>query len=147
VGLPGIYVDAMLFSPFEDEWDAERALYKALEFLAAANIAYLHANPGTPRLYQLPIRYIRDPLGVEYWQGIPKIIENGGADCKSLAAARVAELRCRDGEDGSQGKGLGRFRLEPHPKGRDTIIYHVDVVRGDGSIEDPSAILGMGEVT
>ena len=145
-GLPGIYVDADLFSYAEHPEDAERALYFALEFLASADIAYLHAHPETPWLYDAPIRYIRDPVGIEYWQGIPKIIAHGGADCKSLAAWRVAELRCRAREDGTLPMGLARFRLEPHQTDPGTIIYHVDVVRGDDTTEDPSAILGMGAV-
>jgi hypothetical protein len=146
-GLPGIYVDADLFSYAESPEDAERALYFALEFLTAANIAWLHAHPETPWMYDAPIGYIRDPVGVEYWQGIPKILAHFGADCKSLAAWRVAELRCRASEDGGTPPlGLARFHLEPHQTEPGTIIYHVTVVRGDDTQEDPSAILGMGAV-
>lgn len=132
--MPVIEFDTGNFGANQDPIEVEKSLHKYLEGLAQSDRAYLLANPGTKPLYQLGLRYIRDPLGKEVWRGIESLIKNGGGDCKSLAAARVSELRL-----------LGepvKFVLRKKVVG-DWVVYHVQVLRADGAVEDPSAIMGM----
>lgn len=142
-GLPAIILDVSGFSSRELQADAERGLVWTLETVVIWNMAYLHANPGTPKLYDCNLRYERDAPGKEWWKGIERILETKRADCKSLSAYRVAELRTCYGED--RPGNLARFDVTPHQNGSD-VMYHVTVTRGDGSFEDPSRIFGMGKV-
>lgn len=113
-------------------------LRAALEALTALDRVYLRSHPRTPELYASGVRYLRDadardqgrPLS-ELWLTVPDVIQAGGADCKCLAAWRVSELR-ELGEDAS-----------PHVLRVGPSLWHVQVRRGDGTIEDPSALLGM----
>lgn len=136
--MPIIQLDVDAFGDGQNPVDVERGLYKTLEALVQFNLAYLHANPRTPTLYSLAqmkqVRYIRDPQGVELWRDIPSIIRNGGADCKSLAAFRMSELRLK----GEQ----AQFVLKRRQVG-DQVIYHVLLLRADGAYEDPNSVLGM----
>lgn len=132
--MPVIEFDSGAFGPGQDPIEVERGLHKALETLAQMDRAYLLAHPGTKPLYQLGLRYIRDPQGREVWRGLESLMRAGGGDCKSLAAARVAELRLL-GEP-------AKFVLRKKVVG-DWVVYHVQVLRADGAVEDPSAILGM----
>lgn len=115
-------------------------LYLALGMLIAANRLYLRTHPDAPPLYESGVRYLRDAEqatqkspDAELWLTIPDAIAYGGADCKVLAAWRVAEL-VEAGEDATP------LVVPPRPGGH---TWHVTVQRGDGSEEDPSKILGM----
>lgn len=115
-------------------------LYLALTSLVMANRLYLETHPDCPGLYESGVRYLRDAdkgtqesPDAELWLTIPDCIAYGGADCKVLAAWRVAELQ-------EQGEAAVPLLIEPRPGGR---TWHVVVRRGDGSIEDPSKLLGM----
>lgn len=115
-------------------------LEAALECLVALDRVYLRTHPRAPRIYDAGIRYLRDADGAsqdtppsELWLTVPDCIAAGGADCKVLAAWRCAELRERDGELGA--------RCVLSRVGR---LWHVRVRRSDGTIEDPSRVLGMG---
>ena len=110
----------------------------AVESLARLNQVYLRTHPHTPPLYRSGVVYLRDAdLGTqdtpatELWVTIPDCRRLGGADCKVLAAWRIAELR-------EGGDTAARCLLS-----RNGHLWHVRVRRGDGSIEDPSARLGM----
>jgi hypothetical protein len=114
-------------------------LEAALECLVALDRVYLRTHPQCPGIYDAGIRYLRDADGAsqetppsELWLTVPDCIASGGADCKVLAAWRVAELRERHGEH-------ARCVLSRHGR-----LWHVRVARSDGTIEDPSRILGMG---
>ena len=106
-----------------------------LKILVYANLIYLRAHPNAPKLYQSGVRYIREPLGVEYFQNVPSILRTGGADCEDLASWRVAEL-ILEGEPAEPA-----IRVTVKDDG--FRLYHIQVRRADGSIEDPSAHLGM----
>jgi hypothetical protein len=62
------------------------------------------------------------------------------SNCEDLACYRVAELRVRTGEPA---KPRVTSRIIPSPKYGNFTLYHITVLRADGSVEDPSAILGM----
>lgn len=102
-----------------------------LEAWVQVDSLWLAEHPETPPIYECGLKYIADPLGVwEEWLSIPFAILKGGIDCKSLAAWRVAELRA----------GHEAAACEFTQAGD---LFHVFVVRGDGSFEDPSTLLGM----
>lgn len=116
----------------------ELGLEAALEALAALDRVYLRSHPDTPELYEAGVRYLRDAEDrdqgrprAELWLTVPDVLRVGGADCKCLAAWRVAELR-ELGEDARH----HIVRMGPH-------VWHIQVRRADGTIEDPSRELGM----
>lgn len=86
-----------------------------------------------PGLYSSGVRYRREPRETrEEWLTIPSVLSSGYGDCEDLACWRAAEL-CVSGED-----PWARPMLRPSASG-----WHVVVLRGDGSVEDPSRVLGM----
>jgi hypothetical protein len=111
------------------------------ELLTKLNENYLRTTAGmaTPDLYKTGIRYELMPQ-TEYWLVIPWALAfmraGRGVDCKVLAAWRAAELRVRGGEQAA------RCVWTRHET-RQEVVYHVRVQRADGTIEDPSARLGM----
>ena len=111
-------------------------LNHALEALVRINEDYLRAHPETLSIYDAGVRYAVEPDGFELWDPIPLVLARGAGDCDDLAAARAAELRVA-GETGA--------RADCYPSrvsnGRRT--WHAIVVRADGTVEDPSARLGM----
>lgn len=119
-------------------------LYLALAMLVQADRLYIRASRArgqeVPALYDSGVRYLRDAErgtqqspDSELWLTIPDALSLGGADCKVLAAWRVAELQ-EDGEDAVP------LLKPPRAGGR---VWHVVVQREDGTIEDPSKLLGM----
>lgn len=111
--------------------------------LVELNVLYIKArraqrNP-VPPLYKSGVRYQNEPdNGEEEFADIPTVLQRGWGDCDDLAPWRVAELRAA----GEVGASL-RLTWKLLPNGRK--LFHVLVRRADGSIEDPSAILGMGQ--
>ncbi len=110
-----------------------------LDALTAWDVLYLRENPGTPELYKSGVRY-REEDGREEWLEIPHVLDRWrrkreGSDCEDLCAWRAAELQIR----GERARCTWAAYREP-----DSLTYHIRVRRGDGSLEDPSEILGMG---
>jgi len=114
---------------------SEDILKHLLEVIAAANMEYLRCHPNTPSIYRAGVGYCREPKGIEYFQSIPSVMKTGCADCEDLAAWRVAELRFR-------GEPAG-FAIKKMEKDNGFLLYHIQVRRADGRIEDPSKALGM----
>lgn len=125
---------AALFVPAELK---PRTLVLLCEALVTTNEEFLRANSWIPNLYQSGAFYALQP---EYWLAIPWALERArmghGLDCKVLAAWRVAELRVRGGEPSARCDWTS-YRTPQK------LVYHIRVRRADGSIEDPSALLGM----
>lgn len=123
----------------EDTADSRKIMLFMLELLALYDLKYLRRHPNTVRLAKSGVRYVRDtfPDDLESWKGIPAILRDGHADCKSLAAWRCAELRLA-GKKCKMALTFGR----KSPTGRGTIL-HAIVERADGTTEDPSRLLGM----
>lgn len=109
-----------------------------LRALTRMNMLYLRRFPGTPRMYESGVLYEREPPGQEDWQTIPAALNSLRADCEDLACWRAAELRVRDGIAARPAVRVKRL------SGRGYLV-HVVVKHPDGSIEDPSMRLGMGE--
>jgi len=127
-----------------------RILTGLLEALIAANLVYLDYHPETPLLSAIAclanpdvvyrqrqcMHYEFEPEGSDNWQDIPETLSLGFGDCEDLASWRVAELRHK-----------GETNARPYvihtklPSGQ--TLYHIQVERADGRIEDPSVQLGM----
>lgn len=85
-----------------------------------------------PMLYDAGIRYQREPRHREEWQTVLGNFKRGIGDCEDLATHRAAELRAYEGEPA---------RAVVRRTGPRTL--HAVVERADGTIEDPSKMLGM----
>lgn len=110
---------------------------KALLALYRVNVALLEEWPDHwPRLYDSGVRWQleRDPRsqGGEDWHPLNELYDGREtADCEDIAAARAAEMTVLDGIPAVP-------RLTYVDGG-----YHIVVQLEDGTIEDPSVILGM----
>ena len=109
-----------------------------LRAMVAVNRAWLRRNPAAPHLYDAGARYIREPQGGGYWMDYGEILRRGGADCEDLATALVAWYQ----ETGQEPYASIQV-LEYPDQTTDMIHWHVVVRRRDGTIEDPSRVLGM----
>jgi len=85
-----------------------------------------------PLLYDAGVRYQREPRGREEWQTVLGNLRRRRGDCEDLATHRAAELRVYEGEPA---------RAVVRRTGPRTL--HAVVERADGTIEDPSKVLGM----
>lgn len=110
---------------------------EALIALYRVNVALLEEWPERwPRLYDSGVRWQleRDPRSQngEDWLHLDELYDGREtADCEDIAAARAAELTVLDGIPAVP-------RVTNVPGG-----YHIVVQLADGTIEDPSVILGM----
>lgn len=114
--------------------DNAYVLRALLEGLIQINRAYLRRYP-TPALYRSGVVYRRT---VE-WLSIPALYRQRFGDCKSLTAARIAEIR----NQGIHAEPVFRWIRAPQHNGNN---YHILVDMGvlPRKYEDPSKILGMG---
>lgn len=89
-----------------------------------------------PTIYDWPIRYEAEPPGLELWSSTAALFARGFGDCEDLACDlascyQLAGVPAR-----------GALILEDvTPTGEE--YWHVVTERGDGTLEDPSALLGM----
>jgi hypothetical protein len=109
-------------------------LLKLLAALVALDRQEIRMYRNIPWLYKSGVRYKREPKipgRTEQWQTITQLIRSGSGDCEDLAAARSAEIQERKG-----------IKAIPWllKKGN---VWHVVVRYPDGTLEDPSARLGM----
>jgi hypothetical protein len=88
------------------------------------------AGRPLPPMYAAGVRYDRRDAH-ERWQLPSETFARKRGDCEDLASWRAAELRLR-GENAT----VGVRRTGPR-------VLHAVVIRGDGSVEDPSRRLGM----
>lgn len=106
-------------------------------------LAFRQAGRPLPPLYKSGVRYAREPWagqGVEEFADLLTIMTRGWGDCDDLSPARAAELIVQ----GEPATITLYSRPNPTLAGeRATSTFHVQVRRGDGTIEDPSRYLGM----
>lgn len=113
--------------------DAFDPLRMALRLLTDINVWILHHNK-LPSIYNGHVRYQAEPLGREEWLTVDKIHARGNGDCEDLACALAAEYQIRG------------VPAEPDCHAHWTqgiLLIHIFTRMPDGSIEDPSARLGM----
>lgn len=118
-------------------------LTAALEGLTATNAVMMQRarelGGEFPSLYDAGVVYKEEPnevLGgrvIQRWPNAVQVLERGTADCKGLAAYLAAQLRL-------EGEPAYAYAYETGPE-----QYHAVVRRADGTTEDPSRILGMGD--
>jgi hypothetical protein len=128
----------MVWAGAEGAEKAPRALAFMLDTLTRWNAELMRVQP-VPPLYQSGARYQRENytgLHPEDWRDCLQVIRSGGGDCEDLAAYRAAELRV-SGDQNAKCMFIERARPDG---GR---LFHIVVQRGDGSLEDPSRVLGM----
>lgn len=118
------------FQPRSSDRANAAALEALMNCLIELNKIWLAFHPSTPTLYDTEVFYERTTL----WDTIPCLYARGWGDCKSLAAARVAEnyrdrIWCRS-----------VFRFLP---GKTATMFHILLMYADGTWEDPSKALGM----
>lgn len=144
------------FYPGASEVDNACALRALLDCLIALNLAYLKYHP-VPSLYESGVVYGRTtiweptaalylpnkfseegPKGKLWW--VPMGTSGGKkrGDCKSLSAARIAELRIK----GIEANPV--FRFSNRPDGSGYQDFHI-LVQTPNGWEDPSRKLGMGK--
>lgn len=104
-------------------------LAELVQALARVN-ARLISGGAIPQLYQSRARYRRE-RGREEWRDAAEVARSGYGDCEDLAAYRVGELLAE-----GEAARAHVYRAAPG-------LWHVVVRRANGSIEDPSARLGM----
>lgn len=117
-------------------------IYSDLELLGYllghSVVAYIDLTEGIrvgqpyPLLYESGVVYEREPRGSEVWQAPYHAMGTRVADCEDLACWRAAELWA-----------LGETQARPTVKRISPRLRHILVRRWDGTIEDPSLILGM----
>ncbi len=105
----------------------------ALEGLTRVNVGLMQrGDPAIPALYESGVRYRDEPRDV--WRHAADVAAEHWGDCEDLSAYRAAELRV-SGEDPDA--HVTTYQSGPSR-------YHAVVARGDGTLEDPSRVLGMG---
>src|SRR6266403_2625398 len=77
-----------VFHPNSSREEDAEVLRFLLDTLIRINVAYLRHHPHTPSLFKSGVVYDR----TDVWDSIPALYARGFGDCKSLTAARVAEL-------------------------------------------------------
>jgi hypothetical protein len=104
------------------------------ELLADLDAAWLASAGDIASVYAQPLRPWADDGSPETWLTIPWILRgHGPLDCKALSAWRAAELRCA-GE-------AARFVVDGALDAHGAVAYHVRIVRGFGTIEDPLRVM------
>ena len=131
-----------------NEWHMRRSLRSAIK-------AIERGEPSIrviPPLYVSGVYYAEEPPGHEDWLDCLAVLKQGYADCEDLAAYRAAELRV----SGVDAEAVLKWQWVPreimiaqgYPQkslpSRGVWLVHCLVRYPDGSIEDPSKILGMG---
>lgn len=124
---------------FDGEAERElshRTLNVLLHALTHIDAIYLRRHPEVPRIRDARVRYMEEPPGAEEWQDVAACLSVGEADCEDLACWRAAELHVREGVE-----AVPVFRYQRRKDG--SYLYHIQVERPDGRIEDPSREQGM----
>jgi hypothetical protein len=108
------------------------AFSAALEGLTRLNELLIKQH-DVPPIYEAGVRYRREKR--DKWKHALDVQADGVGDCEDLSAWRAAEMRV-SGED--PGARVEVYRSGPRK-------FHAIVERSDGTTEDPSRVLGMGQ--
>jgi len=132
-----------LFRGDEQEPLSEKALKLMLAGLMLIDEEEIRQFPGLPPLYKSGVRY-QEQVGREDWQDALTTYKLQAGDCKCLACWRAAELRVRQNVDARPMFTFRRANDGPSvPPDRRRYLFHIVVLLPDGTIEDPSKVLGM----
>lgn len=128
-----MYEVGLIIVGFEDY---RKKIFKELvEAWARINLLFIK-DGKVPPFYSAKIEYKdEDPDGENPFLNCLAVIKNGGADCKSLVAYRLAELWF-NGID-------AECVFSDYQQTSTTRLSHVLIKHPNGYIEDPSKRLGM----
>lgn len=112
---------------------SDESVQTLLDALTAINVVFLKSHGSVPGIFESGVRYKRERRGSEEWLTIPIVIQRGYGDCEDLACWLAASYRC----NGVAARAVA-YRSAPH-------VRHIVVLLPDGTIEDPSRELGMGQ--
>ena len=128
---------------------ASQDLRALLDCLTRVCANYFRRNPHAPSIYTCGVRYRREPRedvqrvgwveGKEDWQSPAETLRRGFGDCEDLACYQAAWYQVMQGK-----RSFAQFYWKNRPDGGAT--YHIIIQHPNGSHEDPSARLGMGQV-
>jgi len=121
------------FHPRASKADNATILRALLDCLIELDVICLKTCPSIPGLYQTPVYYHLMPSQAP-WETNVTLFRRGYGDCKSLVAARIAELRVR---------GKVAIPVFRHVKDNWGTMFHILILHGDGRWECPSRALGM----
>ncbi len=113
---------------------------KALVEAASEQNRIIMQGKRMPELYRSGIRFRNEPWAgrFETIASAPVVLKRGWGDCAHLSAYRIGELQAQ-GVDATC-----KVYWRPHQReGRVLNLFHVEVRMPDGSVEDPSRLLGM----
>lgn len=122
------------FHPHASKTNNAIALRALLDCLIDLDSLCLEAYPLLPRLYESGVVYRLMPSKAP-WDTTPILVARRFTDCKSLVAARIAELR-REGR-----VAIPVFRNITDGWGT---MFHILILHSNGQWECPSRNLGMG---
>lgn len=121
----------------------------ALECLTKINQWHFRRGAASP-IFESSIRYKEEPPGREDWDDCITVAERGWGDCEDLAAYLAAELR---ETKGIPAECVIKYKFIPASQLRSSgfstraksglYLVHVMVRLPDGTIIDPSKLLGM----
>lgn len=118
-------------------WSEGYDLTAPLAALTQLNVEFLKQHPQAPHIYQSGVRYQREGKTrsgkqKEKWLTYPLLLLLRHGDCEDLSAALAACYRVR---------GIAAIAVARES----SIGYHIVVQLPDGTFEDPSRMLGMGQ--
>lgn len=120
-----------------DPEDYAEFVRNGLRNLTMANDWTYRHDLTLPSIYEAGVVYRREPPGYEQFCDVRTVLDRGFGDCEDLACALASFYRARHGEN-------ARPDITWKPLNARHWLYHITVLRGDGSREDPSQKLGMG---
>ena len=112
--------------------ETARFVGELVETMVLRNIQFLSKHPRL-QLMQAGIVYLESTNGP--WRDVPHTLKARSGDCKSIVPWRLAELRLT-GESA---------RAQVVITDDAASLFHLQVVRENGTIEDTSRLLGMGK--
>lgn len=123
---PGFGRDPAAFAEF---------VRNGLRNLTMANLYAYRSDPSLPCIYDAGVEYRREPPGNEQFKDVVSVLRDKHGDCEDLSCAQAAYRTVRTGE-------LCTPVVTWKPAGNGW-LYHITVMRADGTREDPSRKLGM----
>jgi len=104
-----------------------------------ANVHAYRSDPLLPGIYEAGVEYRREPPGNEQFKDVCAVLHDGYGDCEDLSCAVAAWRTVRNNELCTPVITWQPVRNAPPGHW----LYHITVMRADGTREDPSRETGM----